>query len=106
MEIDSIQLQRENLAVLCSNLTGNIWNGQVLVCDFQGTVNVKHTLFTGTGLSQGLWHGGKLYIGSDEGCILVYSQDLNLLASNRTHNDSILSISKKGPKILASDNFE
>lgn len=106
MEIDAIHLQRENLAVLCSNLTGNIWNGQVFVCEFDGGVSVKHTMFFSFGVSQGLWHGGKLYLGSDEGCLYVYSKELSLQSSSRTHNDSIQSLSKKGAKILASDNLE
>lgn len=106
MEIDSIHLQRENLAVLCSNLTGNIWNGQVFVFDFKGSLSLKHTFFINFGMSQGLWHGGKLFLGSDEGCIYTYSQELNLISSNRTHNDSIQALSKKGSKILASDNLE
>jgi hypothetical protein len=105
MEIESIHLQRDRLAILSSNLTGNIWNGQIILGTFENsTFTQTTTLFSNTGLPVGLWHGGKLYVGTDEGCIQVYSSELQLLLSSQTHHSSIKSLSKKGKNLLTSDN--
>lgn len=104
MEIESVHLQRDRVAILTSNLTGNIWNGQIILAHFDGNAMTQtQTLFSNTGIPTGLWHGGKLYLGTDEGCVQVYSAELALLCSAQTNHSSIRSLSKKGKNLLVSD---
>lgn len=107
MEIENLLLQRDKLAVVSSNLTGNIWNGQVTLGNYtNGSFTPTNTMYFNSGLKHGLWHAGKLYLGSDEGNLYIYSQELQLLYSNSTHHDSVTAIAKKGKNLISADQYE
>lgn len=107
MEIENLLLQRDKLAVVSSNLTGNIWNGQVTLGNYtNGAFTPTNAMYFNSGLKHGLWHAGKLYLGSDEGHLYIYSQELQLLYSTSTHHDSLTAIAKKGKSLITADQYE
>ena len=106
-EIETVSVQREYMAVLTSNLTGNIWNGQLGIGKYdEHSYTPSHTLHFNTGLKQGIWHAGKLFIGTDEGQLLWYNQSLELQKSCHIHQDMVTALSKKGRNLLSSDSYE
>ena len=107
LEIECVSAQSGLLAVLCSNLTGNIWNGQLHLGPYHETsFTPTSTLHFNTGLKHGRWYGGKFFMGTDEGHLLSYDQKLSLQHSCQAHHDKVVSISKKGANIVSCDVYE
>jgi hypothetical protein len=106
-EIELISIQRDNFLVLAGNLTGNIWNGQIYTGKHsEETFNVMNTSTLITGVKHGVWHSGKIFLGTDEGQLILYNQDLVLLNSSLVHQDGINCISKKGKSIISADRYQ
>lgn len=106
-EIESIALQRENLAVMGSKLAGNIWDGWVSLINFTNDSSqiIKEVRFD-NGIKDGVWHGGKLYVASDSGEIFCLNQDLTIALKGYQHNDAVVGIDKKGNVLVSADNNE
>ena len=106
-DIEFISIQRDNLAILQSNLTGNIWNGQILLGKLsENEFAANHFLNFNTGIKHGLWHSGTLYVGTDEGHLFSYNTSLELLNHCPAHHDIVNAIAKKGKNIVSSDSLE
>ncbi|CAG9313845.1 unnamed protein product [Blepharisma stoltei] len=106
-EIECLAKQRENLAVIGSKLTGNVWDGWVSIINYGE--NQYHQVAANrfeSGMRCGAWHGGKLYVGADNGDVYCFNQDLSIAAKASLHNDSVASIDKKGQNIVSADSYE
>ena len=108
LEIECVSAQNGFLAVLCSNLTGNIWNGQLHLGPYRETAFVPtNTLHFNTGLKHGRWCGGKFFMGTDEGYLLSYDKRLALQHTCYAHHDRVVCLSKKEANpMLSCDIYE